>query len=264
MRGFIEAMWNLMRIKPKVVIGVGGYASGPTVAAAGLLRIPTLIQEQNYYPGLTNRLLASWVTRVAISFEESRELLGGRGVLTGNPIRGEFHTTRPACVIFRQQRSGRIINTGSTSGLGNRGQANYSAAKEGIIGLTRTVARDMGKYGVSCNAIRPNAGTRMTLSEDMKQAAARSGNTTMVDFMEKFNPDDIAPLVVWLASDASANVNGRDFFVQTGRVAIFTEPVPENAITKDGAFTIDELFEQMPTTVAAGVTNPAPPEAPKE
>jgi UDP-N-acetylglucosamine--N-acetylmuramyl-(pentapeptide) pyrophosphoryl-undecaprenol N-acetylglucosamine transferase len=118
MRGFIEAMWNLMRIKPKAVIGVGGYASGPTVAAAVLLRIPTLIQEQNYYPGLTNRLLASWVTRVAISFEESRELLGGRGVLTGNPIRGEFHTTRPASregtfriFVFGGSQGARAINS---------------------------------------------------------------------------------------------------------------------------------------------------------
>jgi NAD(P)-dependent dehydrogenase (short-subunit alcohol dehydrogenase family) len=177
---------------------------------------------------------------------------------------GHFYTTRPACVIFRQQRSGRIINTGSTSGLGNRGQANYSAAKEGIIGFTRTVARDMGKYGVTCNAIRPNAGTRMTLSDDMKQAAARTGNTAFVDFMGKFDPNDIAPLVVWLASDDSANVNGRNFFVQTGRVALFTEPVQENEITKDGAFTIDELFEQMPKKVVADVTNPAPPETPKE
>ncbi len=177
---------------------------------------------------------------------------------------GHFNTTKPACVLFRQQRSGRIINTSSTSGLGNRGQANYSAAKEGIVGLTRTVARDMGKYGVTCNALRPNAGTRLTLSEDMKQAAARSGNAASVNFMEQFNPDDVAPLVVWLASDASAHVNGRNFFVQTGRIAIFTEPVQENAITKDGGFTIDELFEQMPTTVTAGVTNLTPPEAPKE
>lgn len=177
---------------------------------------------------------------------------------------GHFYTTRPACVIFRQQRSGRIINTGSTSGLGNRGQANYSAAKEGIIGFTRTVARDMGKYGVTCNAIRPNAGTRLTLSDDMKQAAARTGNTAFLDFMGKFEPDDIAPLVVWLASDDSANVNGRNFFVQTGRIALFTEPVQENEITKDGAFTIDELFEQMPKKVVADVTNPAPPETPKE
>ncbi|MBM3150540.1 MAG: SDR family NAD(P)-dependent oxidoreductase, partial [Chloroflexi bacterium] len=72
---------------------------------------------------------------------------------------GTFHCTKPACVIFRQQRSGRIINTSSIAGLGNMGQANYSAAKEGIVGFTRTVARDMGKYGVTCNAIRPNAGT---------------------------------------------------------------------------------------------------------
>ncbi len=173
---------------------------------------------------------------------------------------GHFNTIRPACVLFRQQRSGRIINTSSGSGLGSRGQANYSAAKEGIVGLTRTVARDMGKYGVTCNALRPVAGTRMTLSEDMAQASARTGNTAYADAMGKNNPDDIAPLVVWLASDDSANVNGRNFGVQTGHIAIYTEPVQENAITKDGGFTIDELFEKMPTTVAAGVTNPAPSE----
>ncbi len=177
---------------------------------------------------------------------------------------GHFFTTRPACVLFRQQRSGRIINTSSTSGLGNRGQANYSAAKEGIVGLTRTVAQDMGKYSVTCNAIRPNAGTRLTLSEEMKQAAKRSGNATLVSRMEQFDPNDIAPLIVWLASDASAHVNGRNFFVQTGRIAIYTEPTQENEITKDGAFTIDELFDKMATTVTAGVTNMTPPEPPRD
>ena len=70
-------------------------------------------------------------------------------------LKGHFTTTKAAGVIFRQQRSGRIINTSSTSGLGSMGQANYSAAKEGIVGLTRTVARDLGRYGVTCNAIRP-------------------------------------------------------------------------------------------------------------
>jgi NAD(P)-dependent dehydrogenase (short-subunit alcohol dehydrogenase family) len=73
---------------------------------------------------------------------------------------GTFNCSKPACVIFRQQRSGRIVNTSSTSGLGNRGQANYAAAKEGITGFTRTLARDMGRYGVTCNAIRPAAATR--------------------------------------------------------------------------------------------------------
>jgi UDP-N-acetylglucosamine--N-acetylmuramyl-(pentapeptide) pyrophosphoryl-undecaprenol N-acetylglucosamine transferase len=117
MRGFFEAMRNLRQLEPKAVIGVGGYASGPTVAAAVVLRIPTLIQEQNYYPGLTNRLLASWVTRVAITFEESRALLGGRGEITGNPIRGEFHAVRPAArdgsfrvFVFGGSQGARAIN----------------------------------------------------------------------------------------------------------------------------------------------------------
>ncbi|MCH7953969.1 MAG: SDR family NAD(P)-dependent oxidoreductase, partial [Chloroflexi bacterium] len=63
-------------------------------------------------------------------------------------LKGHFNLTRHACVVFRQQRSGVIVNTSSESGLGNRGQANYAAAKEGIVGLTRTTARDMGRYGV--------------------------------------------------------------------------------------------------------------------
>ena len=177
---------------------------------------------------------------------------------------GHFNTTRPACVLFRQQRSGRIINTSSTSGLGNRGQSNYAAAKEGIVGFTRTVAIEMGRYGVTCNAIRPNAGTRMTMSDDMKQAAERSGRGELVKYMESMKPEDIAPLIVWLASDDSANVNGRTFFVQTGRIALFSEPVQEKVIEKQGGFTIDELFEKMPKTLADGLVNASPPEQPKE
>jgi len=175
---------------------------------------------------------------------------------------GHFNTIKPACVVFRQQRSGRIINTSSTSGLGNRGQANYSAAKEGIVGLTRTVAIDMGKYGVTCNAIRPNAGTRMTLSDDMRQAAQRSGRTEYIDMMEAHKPEDIAPLIVWLASDASAHVNGRNFFVQTGKIALYSEPVQEREMVKQGAFTIDELFDKMSATLTAGLANAWPTEAP--
>ena len=177
---------------------------------------------------------------------------------------GHFNTTRPACVLFRQQRSGRIINTSSTSGLGNRGQSNYAAAKEGIVGFTRTVAIEMGRYGVTCNAIRPNAGTRMTMSDDMKQAAERSGRGEIVKYMESMKPEDIAPLIVWLASDDSANVNGRTFFVQTGRIALFSEPIQEKVIEKQGGFTIDELFEKMPKTLADGLVNASPPEQPKE
>ena len=88
-------------------------------------------------------------------------------------LKGHFTITRFASIVMRQQRSGRIVNTSSESGLGNLGQANYSAAKEGITGLTRTLALDLGKYGVTANAIRPRAATRLTLSPEMEAARVK-------------------------------------------------------------------------------------------
>ncbi len=173
---------------------------------------------------------------------------------------GHFNTIKPASVLFRQQRSGRIINTSSSAGLGGTfGQANYGAAKEGIVGLTRKVAQDLGRYGATCNCIRPNAGTRLTLSDEMKKTWPKE----VIERMETYRPEDIAPLVVWLASDAAANVNGRTFFVQTGTVALYSEPIQERAILKTGGWTIDELFSYMPTTLTAGLMNIYPPAPPK-
>ena len=79
-------------------------------------------------------------------------------IVVGVHLKGHFNLSKHAAVVFRQQRGGVFVNTSSESGLGNRGQANYAAAKEGIIGLTRTLARDLGGYGVRANAIRPRAG----------------------------------------------------------------------------------------------------------
>lgn len=181
---------------------------------------------------------------------------------------GHFHCTKPACVIFRQQKSGRIINTSSVAGLGNMGQANYSAAKEGIVGFTRTVARDMGKYGVTCNAIRPNAGTRMTLTPELKaawekQQASGMGATgidaNVVEMLENATPDMIAPVVVYLATDEAANVNGCTFFIGGGIIGIYTEPEIKAQIEKAGVWTLDELMDIMPQKITKGLVNPAPP-----
>jgi NAD(P)-dependent dehydrogenase (short-subunit alcohol dehydrogenase family) len=172
---------------------------------------------------------------------------------------GHFFTTRHACTIFRQQRSGRIINTSSVAGLGSTfGQANYGAAKEGIVGFTRQVARDMGRYGVTCNAIRPNAGTRLTLSDELKAAWKRAGMEAAIGMLEQARPEDIGPLVAWLASDAAAHVNGRIFYVQTGRVSLYSEPVEEKTITKDGFWTTDDMFQLMPD-ITKDIVNPSPP-----
>jgi NAD(P)-dependent dehydrogenase (short-subunit alcohol dehydrogenase family) len=182
---------------------------------------------------------------------------------------GHFNCTRPACMIFRQQRSGRIINTASESGLGNMGQANYSAAKEGIIGFTRTVARDMGKYGVTCNAIRPRAATRLTVSPELQASIdrARAQGTQVpieagVD-ITKLDPDAIAPFVVFLATDEAAGINGRTFLLTAGQVSLYSEPVAEKTIYKDSMWTLDELLTVVPGTLAAELVNPAPTQPPK-
>ncbi len=90
-------------------------------------------------------------------------------------LKGHFTTTKPASIIMRQQRSGRIITFTSGSGLrGSSGQANYGAAKAGIAGFTRVIARDLGRYGVTCNSISPGAQTRMTATVPQSAREARS------------------------------------------------------------------------------------------
>jgi len=189
-------------------------------------------------------------------------------------LKGHFCCTKHACIVFRQQRSGRIINTSSVAGLGNMGQANYSAAKEGIVGFTRTVARDMGRYGVTCNAIRPGAATRMTMTPELmaaweKRAATGMGGAgpsadSSVPDLASFAPEDISPTVVFLCTDEAANINGYTFDVHGGEIGLYSEPVQVKSIFKEGMWTLDELCEIMPATLAAGLVNPSPPQTPKE
>ncbi|MDY6834553.1 MAG: SDR family oxidoreductase [Chloroflexota bacterium] len=177
---------------------------------------------------------------------------------------GHFNCTQPASVIMRQQRSGRIINFSSSSGLGNMGQVNYSAGKEGIIGFTRTVARDLGRYGVTCNAIRPGAATRLTLTPELRAAwkkRAAEGGKPLPELTE-WSPDDIAPFVVWIASDAAANVNGYDFSVKAGHIGLYSQPTELRAIAKAGGqerWTFEELEDLAPKELVAELENPSPP-----
>ena len=175
-------------------------------------------------------------------------------------LKGHFNLTRAACVVFRQQRSGVIVNTSSESGLGNMGQANYSAAKEGIIGLTRTIARDMGKYGVRCNAIRPRAGTRLVISDQMRAAAEREGSGGMqlkgLEMFEKTNPPEaVAPMVVWLCTDEAAHVNGRDFLVGGNHIALYSLPEQIASIKTDSTWDLDTVAKLAPEELTKDLTN---------
>lgn len=169
---------------------------------------------------------------------------------------GTFYMTREACKIFRQQRSGKIINTSSTAGLGGTGQMNYTASKEGIIGLTRGVAREMQRYGVCVNAIRPAAYSRMTASDEMKQAFVKRGGTEQEweertkRMAEQWAPEGNSPIVVFLASEAADNVNGCVFSVRKGYVGIYKDPpYVESSLWKEENWTPDELIEIMPNTL---------------
>ncbi len=170
---------------------------------------------------------------------------------------GHFYTIRAASPLFREQRYGRIVNTSSVAGLyaTTYGQTNYGTAKEGIVGLTRKVARDMGRYGVTCNCIRPSAGTRLTLSDEMRKA-----RSDVVAKFENMKPEDIAPLVLWLASDDAANVNGRTFYVEAGQIGLYSEPSLEKQLVKAGGWTVDELFMFMPLTMTGELVNPDAPQ----
>jgi 3-oxoacyl-[acyl-carrier protein] reductase len=174
-------------------------------------------------------------------------------------MKGHFTTTKAAGLVFRQQRSGRIINTGSSSGLGNMGQANYAAAKEGIVGLTRTVARDLGRYGATCNAIRPGAATRLTISPEMEEArrkAEAAGIRRGGGGLGSMPPEAIAPLVVYLATDEAGYINGRDFMVAGNRIGLYTIPTVEKTIYAPGdMWTVDELVEVFPQTIGQGLKN---------
>jgi len=177
-------------------------------------------------------------------------------------LKGHFNLSKHASVVFRQQRSGVFVHTASESGLGNRGQGNYAAAKEGIVGLSRTIARDMGGYGVRSNAIRPRAGTRLVISDEMRAAASRGGAAGMgmagLEAFEKANPPEgVGPVVVWLCTDAASNVNGRDFLVSGSVIGLYSLPeiVKQVTNTSGNIWTLDELDKIVPEQVTGELKN---------
>ena len=137
-------------------------------------------------------------------------------------LKGTFNCVRHAAPLMREQGYGRIVTFSSGAGLfGNPGQTNYGSAKAAISGLTKVVARDLGKYGVTCNSICPVAATRMTLTDEVIKARELRKQQGIIREeralaqLENLKPEDVAPMVVFLASDHAANVNGQ-FFLCAG------------------------------------------------
>jgi NAD(P)-dependent dehydrogenase (short-subunit alcohol dehydrogenase family) len=158
-------------------------------------------------------------------------------------LKGAFACTRAAAPHMRQQKSGRIINMTSTSGLiGNYGQANYAAAKLGIVGLTKVTALDLSRYGVTANCIAPFAWTRMIGSIPTETDAQKA----RVEKIKKMDPGMIAPLVAFLASDAAQEVSGQIFAVRGKEIVLFSQPRPIRQIADMEGWTAEKVAAVLP------------------
>jgi NAD(P)-dependent dehydrogenase (short-subunit alcohol dehydrogenase family) len=180
-------------------------------------------------------------------------------------LKGAFNCTRHAAARMREKRRGRIISISSTSGVyGNTGQANYGAAKDGIAGLTRVASRDLGRYGITVNAVCPGAMTRMSQTVPKSARSARAARGVETGFeatpyaLRNFGPENVAPWVAYLATDAAAHVNGQLFLVMAGMIALLNYPAPVRTIQKDGRWTPAEIATIFPHTLGLDLVNPAP------
>ena len=187
-------------------------------------------------------------------------------------LKGTFNLSRHACALMREQRYGRILNTASDAFVGGATHVNYGAAKGGIVSLTYGIAREMGPYGVTCNAITPGAATRLVLSPEViaglrKRVEAGIWTQQKFDEATKLPPAEyMGAIVAFLCSDAASHINGCVFGAQGAKLSYWAPAVETVIIGRDwekkGRWTWEEVEKQMPTLLK-GYVNPAPPKEKK-
>ena len=146
-------------------------------------------------------------------------------------LKGTFTVFRAAAPIFREQKSGTLIGFTSGAFAASVAQANYSAAKGGIVSLVRSAAAGMYKYGVTANCIAPVAKSRM------------SGNVPFG--IEMGEPEDVAPMVVFLLGDSARNITGQVYTANGGKIAVWNQPAEIREMTKDGRWTPEEIASRF-------------------
>ena len=166
-------------------------------------------------------------------------------------LHGSFAMSRACATHFREQNSGSFVHMTSSSGLvGNFGQANYMAAKMGIVGLSRGIALDMARFNVRSNCIAPFAWTRMidsipAESEQEKERVAR---------MREMSPEKIAPLTVYLASDRAEGITGQILSVRNNEIYLFNQNRPIRTIHRSDGWTPEKLDAQLKGAFAPSFT----------
>lgn len=202
----------------EVVSEINAAGAQPQAAAYGCnvsdytacgAMIEQIIKEYGHLDILVNN---AGITRDGLIMKMSEEDFDA--VIATN-LKGAFNTIRHASRSFLKQRAGRIINISSVSGvMGNAGQANYSASKAGVIGLTKSVARELASRGITCNAVAPGfIGTEMT---DAMPEAAKEAVKSQIPLQRTGTTEDIAETVAFLASERAAYITGQVISVDGG------------------------------------------------
>jgi NAD(P)-dependent dehydrogenase (short-subunit alcohol dehydrogenase family) len=169
----------------------------------------------------------------------------------GVHLNGSFYVSRAAATHFRQQQSGAYVHMTSTAGLiGNFGQANYMAAKLGIVGLSRSIAMDLQRFNVRSNCIAPFAWSRMVSSIPTETEADK----VRVAKLKQMTPEKIAPMVVFLGSDAAKDVSGQIFAVRNNEVFLMSQPRPVRGLHRGEGWTPEALAEQLPGAFGPSLT----------
>ena len=186
---------------------------------------------------------------------------------------GAFNMVRNAVPHMIKQGYGRIVLYSSGSGLGSSGQANYSAAKEGMVGFVRSLAKELAPYGITANAVYPGGATRMTetVPASSRQLRAAAVATTQIRTQgepiqgppEARDPANNAPKAVYLCSEAAGDITGQVIGTSGWQMTLYSPRHVTRSIHKNGRWTLDELDELIPISLAQGLTNPMPAAPPR-
>lgn len=164
---------------------------------------------------------------------------------------GSFNVSRAAANYFKDQQSGSFVHMTSTSGLiGNLAQANYSAAKQGIVGLSRSIALDMHRFGVRSNCIAPFAWSRMisAIKVDSPEQQER------VERLQQMVPAKVAPMAAYLLSDAASDVSGQIFCLRNNEIFVFSQPRPLRSVQRSEGWSVDEIAKHAVPALKASFT----------
>ena len=228
----------------KEIKGLGGQAAANYDSVATMAGGQQIIQTALDHFGQIDIVVNNaGILRDRMIFNMTEEEWDG---VLNTHLKGTFAVSRAAVPHMRERKWGRFINMTSTSGLvGNVGQANYAAAKMGIVGFTRVLALDMARYNVTAHCISPFAWTRMigTIPVETEAQKAR------VEKIKKMGPEHIAPVAAFLATDEAKDISGQVFGVRGKEIMLFCHMRPAIRIHHDQGWTPERLAEMFPGTL---------------